>query len=107
MDQICLIVEGRSDKEKLSRIVASHIHIICTNGTKDEEALIELLEPFEGSVLFTFFDRDKSGEYLRKQMRRVYSEATQLMLPAPFIEVAETPEVVLRPILKKVKIDLK
>lgn len=107
MEQICLIVEGRSDKVHLQRLVANNVHIICTNGTKDEEALIDLIEPYEYEQLFTFFDRDKSGDYLRKQMRKVYSEATQLELVAPFIGVAETPITVLRQILKKAKIDLK
>ena len=107
MEQMCIIVEGRTDKERLNKIVARNVHIVCTNGTKDEEALIDLVEPYEDSVLFTFFDRDKSGNYLRKQMQRVYSEALQLQLPAPYIEVAETPVAILKPILKAAKIDLK
>jgi toprim domain protein len=107
LEQICLIVEGRSDKAHLQRLVANNVHIICTNGTKDEEALIELIEPYDYALLFTFFDRDKSGDYLRKQMRKVYSEATQLELMPPYVGVAETPLSVLRLILKKAKIDLK
>ena len=107
MEQICLVVEGRSDKQQLEKIVANNVHIICTNGTKDEEALIELIEPYEDAMLFTFFDRDKSGDYLRKKMQRVYSEAIQLQIPAPYIEVAETPIAILRTILSAAKIDVK
>ena len=107
MDQICMIVEGRSDKQQLQKIVANNVHIICTNGTKDEEALIELIEPYEDAALFTFFDRDKSGDYLRKKMQRVYSEALQLQLSAPYIQVAETPITILREILSAAKIDVK
>lgn len=102
-----MIVEGRSDKLRLQQIVARNVHILCTNGTKDEEALIELVEPYEDSQLYTFFDRDKSGDYLRKKMQRVYSEAVQLHVPAPFIEVAEIPPTVLKPILRAAKIDVK
>lgn len=107
MEQICLIVEGRSDKLRLQPIVASNVHILCTNGTKDEDALIELIEPYEYAQLVTFFDRDKSGDYLRKQMQRVYSEAKQLELMAPYIGVAEAPIPILRSILADAKIDVK
>lgn len=107
MEQICLIVEGRSDKLQLQRIVAGNVHIICTNGTKDEEALIDLIEPIDYMTLVTFFDRDKSGDYLRKQMQRVFSEAIQLELPPPYIGVAEAPPSVLRAVLKAAKIDVK
>ena len=41
--------------------------------------------------VYTFFDRDKSGDYLRKMMRRTYSEAVQLVLPVQFNGVAEAP----------------
>lgn len=107
MEQICLIVEGRSDKLRLQPIVGSNVHILCTNGTMDEDALIELIEPYEYTQLVTFFDRDKSGNYLRKQMQRVFSEAKQLQLVAPYIEVAEAPIAILRSILSAAKIDLK
>lgn len=102
-----MIVEGRTDKQQLQKIVANNVHIICTNGTKDEEALIELIEPYEYAMLYTFFDRDKSGDYLRKKMQRVYSEALQLKLPGPYIQVAETPIAILRAILSAAKIDVK
>lgn len=107
VEQICLVVEGRSDKIQLQKIVANNVHIVCTHGTKDEEALLEIIEPYEDAELFTFFDRDKSGDYLRKKMQRVYSEALQLQLPAPYIQVAETPLTILRAILNVAKIDVK
>lgn len=107
MEQICLIVEGRSDKLQLQRIVAGNVHILCTNGTIDEEALIDLIEPIEYTKLATFFDRDKTGDYLRKLMKRVYSEAQQLQLPAPYIGVAEAPISVLKSVIVAAKIDVK
>ncbi len=36
------------------------------------------------SSFIHFLTADKSGDYLRKMMRRTYSEAVQLELPVPF-----------------------
>ncbi|MFF5995944.1 hypothetical protein AAGS61_14510 [Lysinibacillus sp. KU-BSD001] len=107
MIEKCIIVEGRSDKLKITPLLAEQVLILCTNGTIDEEALIDLLEPYEDIELFTFFDRDKSGDYLRKIMRRTYSEAVQLELPVPFNGVAEAPSSVVRDILQAAKFKVK
>lgn len=95
----CIIVEGRTDAVKVRALIAEPVEILCTHGTKDEEALIELLEPYEMYELYTFFDHDRTGEYLRKMMRRAYSEAVQLDLPDPYRGVAEAPDEVVRAIL--------
>lgn len=95
----CIIVEGRSDLLKLQSLLAEPVKIVCTYGTKDEEALVELLEPHEMYEFYTFFDHDHTGDYLRKMMRRAYSEAIQFDLPDPYIGVAEAPDEVVRCIL--------
>ena len=107
MIEKCIIVEGRSDKLKITPLLAEQVLILCTNGTVDEEALLELLEPYEGIEFYTFFDRDKSGDYLRKMMRRTYSEAVQLELPVSFNGVAEAPSYVIRDILQAAKFQVK
>ncbi len=107
MIEKCIIVEGRSDKLKIEPLLAEQVLIICTHGTKDEEAFIDLLEPYEYCEFFTFFDRDKSGDYLRKMMRRTYSEAVQLELPSPFTGVAEAPNMIVRQILQAAKFQVK
>ena len=97
------IVEGKSDKEKLEQILKNNVPIICTNGTIDEEDLLDLLEHYEQYDFVTFFDADKNGEKLRKVMKRVYPEAIQLQIPKQFKEVAETPIAVLIDLLKREK----
>lgn len=97
----CIIVEGRSDKLKIAPLFAEDVVIVCTNGTIDEEALLELLEPFELYELYTLFDADKSGDRLRKTMKRCYSEAIQLTIPKQYLEVAKTPADILTEILQK------
>lgn len=101
---LCFIVEGKSDKEKVKPIVPNDAIILCTNGTISEDDLLELVEPYEMYELFTLFDADKNGEKLRKLMRKVYPEAIQIEIPINYKEVAETPTHILKDLLKKQKI---
>lgn len=97
----CIVVEGRSDMLKLKPLLKNNVLIVYTNGTVDEEAMIDLLEQYDGYELYCFFDRDRSGDKLRKIMKRAYSEAIHMQLPTPFIEVATAPVHILRDILKR------
>jgi len=99
----CIIVEGRSDMLKLAPILAEDVKIVCTNGTISEEALLELIEPYEECQLYTFFDADQSGEKLRKLMKRIYSEATHLNAPRTYMDVANAPRQVLAQLLKEAR----
>lgn len=89
--------------QKLAPILAEDVIIVCTNGTISEDALLELIEPYEECQLFTFFDADKSGDKLRKLMNRIYSEATHLNVPKTYMEVANAPRKVLAQLLKEAK----
>ncbi|MEO4054392.1 toprim domain-containing protein [Solibacillus sp. CAU 1738] len=104
---ICIIVEGRSDKLKLEQVLAQEAVILCTNGTISEDALLELLEPYEYLDFYTLFDADKSGDKLRKLMKSVYSDAVQLEIPKQYLEVANTPKEVLAVLLNELKIKTK
>ncbi|WP_097073859.1 toprim domain-containing protein [Ureibacillus xyleni] len=97
----CIIVEGRSDKLNIEPIFAEDVQIICTNGTISEDALLDLLEPFEECRFYTLFDADKSGEKLRKLTKRIYSEAVHLFIPRTYIEVANAPKKVLAQLLNE------
>lgn len=103
----CIIVEGRSDKLKITPLFNEQVVILCTNGTISEDDLIELLEPYEHYEMVTMFDADRNGEKLRKLMNRVYSEAQHLIIPFQFREVAETPTKVLIKLLKDAKFIIK
>lgn len=102
--ELCFIVEGKSDKQKLKPLVPKHAIILCTNGTISEDDLLALVEPYDMYELITLFDADKNGEKLRKLMRKVYPEAIQIEIPITYKEVAETPTHILRELLKKQKI---
>ena len=98
-DMKCLIVEGRTDKLQIEPILDEPVIILCTNGTMDTEALEDLIEPYEYCQLYTLFDADKSGAFLRKVMDRVYPEARQLQTLNMYKEVATTPRSILGKIL--------
>lgn len=99
----CIIVEGRSDMLKLAPIISEDVQIVCTNGTISEDALLELIEPYEECKLYTFFDADKSGERLRNLTKRIYSEAVHLFIPRTYIEVANVPSKVLAQRLREAR----
>lgn len=98
-----ILVEGRSDKLKIAPLFDEPVVILCTNGTIGEDELIDLLEPYEHYEMVTMFDADKNGEKLRKLMKRTYSEATHLIIPLVYREVAETPPLILKNLLKSAK----
>ena len=99
----CIIVEGRSDMLKLVPILSESVQIVCTNVTISEDALLELIEPFEECKIYTFFDADKSGERLRSLTRRIYSEAVHLLIPKSYMEVANAPSKVLAQRLREAR----
>lgn len=103
LDSVLFIVEGRSDKDKLLEFLPSDANIVCTNGTMDEEDFLVLLEPYEGLEFVTLFDADRSGEKLRKTMKRIYPESLQLIIPTEYREVAETPAEILLELMQCVK----
>lgn len=106
MDKI-IVVEGRSDKQRLLRLLAEPIEIICTNGTVSATRLEELLEPYVKLDIYIFVDADKSGEKLRTLIKREYPEALHLYTDVTYREVATTPMKVLATILLGANIDVK
>lgn len=98
-ESILFIVEGKTDRQRLLTFLPGDAQILCTNGTIDEEALLDLLEPYEHLNFVTLFDVDKNGEHYRKLMKRIYPEAIQLVIPTQYREVAETPVPILQELI--------
>ncbi|WP_017379138.1 hypothetical protein [Paenisporosarcina sp. TG-14] len=106
MDKI-IVVEGRSDKQRLLPLLAEPVEIICTNGTVSATRLEELLDPYAKLDIYVFVDADKSGEKLRALIKREYPEALHLYTDITYREVATTPIKVLASILLGANIDVK
>ena len=106
MDKI-IVVEGRSDKQRLLPLLAEPVEIICTNGTVSATRLEELLDPYVKLDIYVFVDADASGEKLRALIKREFPEALHLYTDVTYREVATTPMKLLATILLGANIDVK
>ncbi len=102
-----IVVEGRSDKQRIQKIIAEPIEIICTNGTVSPSRLEELLIPYEHVEMYIFVDADESGEKLRALIKREFPEALHLYTDVTYREVETTPMKVLATILLGANIEVK
>ncbi|WP_139492339.1 toprim domain-containing protein [Brevibacillus dissolubilis] len=99
---VVMIVEGKTDKERLLRILDEPVTIICTFGTFSEEKAERLHEQIdEAEEIYIFTDEDDSGKKLRSQLRQEFPNATHLHTKKIFAEVADTPLDELAEILEK------
>lgn len=83
-----IIVEGKSDKNKVQKIVNEPVEIICTNGTISATKLDELIESLEDKDVYVLVDADEAGEKLRKQLKREFPQAAHLYIDKMYREVA-------------------
>lgn len=101
-----LIVEGRSDKQKVRSIVKEPVEIICTNGTISLSKLDELIEFLEDKDVYILVDADEAGEKLRKQFKRELPQAEHLYIDRTYREVATAPVKHLATVLLGANIDV-
>ncbi|MFL6516952.1 MAG: toprim domain-containing protein [Bacillus sp. (in: firmicutes)] len=101
-----LIVEGKSDKNKVKKIVKEPVEIICTNGTISITKLDELIEFLEDKDVYILVDADFSGEKLRKQLKREFPQAEHLYIDRMYREVATAPVHHLATVLLGANIDV-
>lgn len=100
MDERVMIVEGKTDRDRLQGILAEPVKILCTYGTYSSgraEKLKEEIDP--AAELFIFTDEDESGKKLRKLLQDDFPDAIHLHTRKEFAEVANTPPEVLAEIL--------
>ncbi|MDN7243565.1 hypothetical protein QWY14_17380 [Planococcus sp. N028] len=86
-----IVVEGLTDKTRIAPLIAEPVTILCTNGTVSATRLEELLLPYEGLDIIVLLDADKSGEQLRKLVKREFPEARHFYINRSYKEVATTP----------------
>lgn len=89
-----IIVEGKTDKDKVEKIINEQIDIVCTNGTLDMERLEELIERYQmdDRDIYILVDEDKAGKKLRKQLAIELPHAKHIYIDKSYREVAATPE---------------
>ncbi|MCY9374141.1 toprim domain-containing protein [Bacillus sp. T17B1] len=93
MDELekVMIVEGKTDKEKIESVLNEPVRIICTNGTISQLKLEELADELYDKDVYILVDADESGEKLRKQLKREFNEACHLYIDRAYKEVAAAP----------------
>ncbi len=85
-----MIVEGKSDKQKVKHVIEEPVDIICTNGTISQAKLDEFAETLFDKDVYILVDADESGEKLRRQLTRS-SQASHLYIDRVYKEVASAP----------------
>lgn len=102
MDECVIIVEGKTDKERLLQVLAEPVTIICTFGSYSIEKGEQLaLQTQEASEIYLFTDEDFSGKKLRAHLNEDFPDAIHLHTQKMFGEVANTPLDVLAEILER------
>ncbi|RBW71256.1 toprim domain-containing protein [Bacillus taeanensis] len=101
-----IIVEGKTDRNQLERVLKEPVEIITTYGTIGREKLDELVDSIEGQDVYILVDADEAGEKLRKQLIRELPTATHLEVPKKYRQVAETPLFYLAKILSDAHFDV-
>jgi toprim domain protein len=102
-----LIVEGKSDRIRVGRILAEPIEIICTHGTISPYHLEELLAPYEQHEMYVFMDADEDGEKTRALFKREYPLAIHLYTEKVYKEVETTPYNILAAVLQAAHIEVR
>ncbi|MCF6138578.1 toprim domain-containing protein [Pseudalkalibacillus berkeleyi] len=94
-----LIVEGKTDRDKVKKLIQEPVEIICTHGTLSFTKLEELIELIEDRDIYILVDEDDAGHKLRKILKRELPNANHLYTQSIYKEVAETPLMYLAKIL--------
>jgi toprim domain protein len=101
-----IIVEGRSDKQKIANILNEPVEIICTNGTISDARLEELIDELYYKDVYVLVDADEAGEKLRKQFRREFPEAEHIYIDRAYREVAAAPNWHIAQVLLRANFDV-
>ncbi|WDL95439.1 toprim domain-containing protein [Alicyclobacillus sp. ALC3] len=101
-----LIVEGKTDRERLEQVLREPVSFVCTRGTIGYEELLEIAERLEDEDVYVFVDADESGMKLRKQLRRELPRAKHVYTQKMYREVARTPLHVLAKALANAHFDV-
>ncbi|MDQ7095048.1 toprim domain-containing protein [Desulfosporosinus sp. PR] len=95
-----IIVEGKSDKQRLQQLLTEPVEIVCTNGTIGEDKLEELVAEYSENEVFVLLDADYSGDKVRRLFKQDFPNVHHLYTHRMYREVATTPWHVLVQILE-------
>lgn len=86
-----IIVEGKTDRERLLQIVDEPVKILCTYGSLSYEKIEQVIVPLQDDDVYILVDADESGMKLRNQLKQELPNAKHLYTRKMYREVARTP----------------
>lgn len=95
-----IIVEGKTDKQRLELLLDEPVEIACTNGTLGLDKLEELITEFSEDEVCVLLDADHAGDKARKLFKQEFPNVRHLYTHRMYREVATTPLHVLAQILE-------
>jgi toprim domain protein len=90
-DRKVIIVEGKTDKERLIQILDEEVDILCTYGTLSEAKIEEWIVPLQADEVYILVDADEPGNKLRNRLKQELPNARHLYTRKIYREVARTP----------------
>lgn len=95
-----IIVEGKTDRDKVKRLIVEPVDILCTHGTVGPEQMEALIDLLEHREVYILVDADEAGNKLRRQLKQEFPNAHHLYIRKLHKEVARTPDEDLRRVLE-------
>ncbi|WP_067625091.1 toprim domain-containing protein [Alicyclobacillus acidiphilus] len=86
-----IIVEGKTDKARVLRVVREEVEVVCTKGTLSYERIENDIVPLQRDDVYILVDADPAGNRLRRQLKQELPNATDLYTRKSYREVARTP----------------
>jgi len=86
-----IIVEGKTDREKILDVLAEPVDIICTYGTIANTRLENLLDEDGYDEVYVLVDADEAGNKLRRSIKQLFPNFRHLYTQKKYREVASTP----------------
>lgn len=87
-----IIVEGKNDKSRLSRVLSPEIPVHCTFGTLNTSRIEQLIRAVENRHVYLLMDNDASGRRIRGILRDVFPDADHIYTRRGYHGVEGTPE---------------
>lgn len=95
-----IIVEGKTDREQLFKVLDEPVDIICTYGTINSTKLERILDEESYDEVYVLVDADEAGNKLRLSIKNLFPNFRHLYTQKTYKEVANTPRDELRRILR-------
>lgn len=86
-----IIVEGKTDKSRILKVLREEVDVVCTQGTLSYEQVENDIVPLQHDEVYILVDADAAGNRLRKQLKRELPNAIDLYTRKSYREVARTP----------------